>query len=119
MFISDANFRPSIQLVCRYLSALEQRLHDAEALLGVIISSSDSRATTMVADLSKDALAASIIARVASSSFGPVGRNALRHHDCNSNSRRRSIDLRQQQMNEHEAPLIDGNGRFYMDHPML
>jgi len=92
------------------LSALEQRLHDAEALLGVIISSSDSRATTMVADLSKDSLAASIIARVANSSFGPMGRSALRHRDCNSNSRRRSIDLRQQQMNEHEAPLIDNSG---------
>lgn len=103
--------------MCRYLSALEQRLHDAEALLGVIISSSDSRATTMVSDLSKDSLAASIIARVANSSYGPVGRNALRHRDCNSNSRRRSIDLRQQQMNEHEAPLIDGNGGSYLSPP--
>lgn len=94
----------------RYLSALEQRLHDAEALLGVIISSPDPRATTMVQDLSKDSLAAAIIARVTNSTFGPIGRNALQHRDSNTNTRRRSIDLRNQQMTEQETPVIDGNG---------
>lgn len=92
-----------------YLSALEQRLHDAEALLGAIISSNDSRATTLVSDLSKDPLAGSIIARVTNSSFGPVGRNALLHRDSNANSRRRSVDLRQH-VKDQEVPLIDGNG---------
>jgi hypothetical protein len=94
-----------------YLSALEQRLHDAEALLGAIISSNDSRATTLVTDLSKDSLASSIITRVTNSSFGPVGRNALRHRDSNANSRRRSINLRQEGTTDQEAPLIDGNGK--------
>ncbi|KAF8585945.1 hypothetical protein K439DRAFT_1659988 [Ramaria rubella] len=101
-----------------YLSALEQRLHDAEALLGVIISSSDPRATTMIADLSKDSLAASIISRVANGSFGPIGRDALRRHnaDAHANSRRRSVHLRQQQM-DHAPPLIDVNGHLVFNTP--
>ncbi|GJJ06448.1 hypothetical protein Clacol_000640 [Clathrus columnatus] len=100
-----------------YLSALEQRLHDAEALLGVIISSPDPRATTMVQDLSKDPLAAAIIARVTNSTFGPIGRNALQHRDSNTNPRRRSIDLRNQQMVEQETPMIDGNGHLVFNTP--
>ncbi|KAF8514204.1 hypothetical protein BU17DRAFT_94692 [Hysterangium stoloniferum] len=101
----------------RYLSALEQRLHDAEALLGVIISSHDPRATTMILDLQKDSLAAAIIARVANSSFGPVGRNALQHRDNNTNPRRRSVDLRHQQISEQEAPMIDSNGHLVFTAP--
>ncbi|KIJ54067.1 hypothetical protein M422DRAFT_42332 [Sphaerobolus stellatus SS14] len=57
-----------------YLSALEQRLNDAEALLGALICSKDPRASTLITDLSKDSLAQSIIHRVSNSEFGPAGR---------------------------------------------
>lgn len=66
----------------------------------------------MVQDLSKDSLAAAIIARVTNSTFGPIGRNALQHRDSNNNARRRSVDLRSQQMVEQETPQIDGNGTY-------
>jgi len=99
------------------LSALEQRLHDAEALLGAIISSNDSRATTLVSDLSNDPLAGSIISRVTNSSFGPVGRNVLRQRNSKPNSRRRSINLRQEETNDQEAPMIDVNGHLIFTSP--
>lgn len=62
----------------------------------------------MIQDLSKDSLAANIIARVTNSTFGPIGRSSIRHRDPNT-SRRRSMDLRHQ-LTESEAPMIDRNG---------
>ncbi|KIJ54059.1 hypothetical protein M422DRAFT_64258 [Sphaerobolus stellatus SS14] len=95
-----------------YLSALESRLHESEALLGVILSTADIRAQTLVTDLRNDPLASTIIKRITNSVFGPVGRAALRgsHNtgrssppDCNepTNSRR-------QQMNCREVALMPG-----------
>lgn len=57
-----------------YIDAIESRLHQLEALLGIIIASSDPRAQSLVDDLSQDTLARDIIARVDSSAFGPKGR---------------------------------------------
>ncbi|KAH7101246.1 fungal-specific transcription factor domain-containing protein [Auriculariales sp. MPI-PUGE-AT-0066] len=57
-----------------YIDAIESRLHQLEALLGIIISSQDTRAQSLVEDLSQDTLARDIIARVDNSPFGPRGR---------------------------------------------
>ncbi|EJD52017.1 hypothetical protein AURDEDRAFT_158861 [Auricularia subglabra TFB-10046 SS5] len=60
-----------------YIDAIESRLHQLEALLGIIIASSDSRAQSLVDDLSQDTLAREIIARVDNSPFGPKGRKQV------------------------------------------
>ncbi|KIJ54061.1 hypothetical protein M422DRAFT_42327 [Sphaerobolus stellatus SS14] len=54
----------------------EQRLSNAEGLLGAIICSNDSRATSLISDLSADPLASSIIQRVREGEFGLAGRAA-------------------------------------------
>jgi len=58
------------------MNALEQRLSNAEGLLGAIICSNDSRATSLISDLSTDVLANSIIQRVREGEFGLGGRAA-------------------------------------------
>lgn len=90
-----------------YLSALEQRLNDAEALLGVLICSKDPRAASLIADLSKDPLASSIIHRVSKSEFGPTGR-AERHQSSVS-----------RQFKQSESPIfsIDHNGHLVFTSP--
>ena len=59
-----------------YIDAIETRLHQAEAILGTVISSSDPRARSLIADLQQDTLASSVIARVDSSPFGTNARIA-------------------------------------------
>jgi hypothetical protein len=79
----------------RYLTALEQRLNDAEALLGALICSKDSRAATLITDLSQDPLAAAILDRIAKSEFGPQGRSdhpGLASKKANSNTTDYKID---------------------------
>lgn len=58
------------------MSALEQRLSNAEGLLGAIICSNDPRAMSLVSDLSTDSLANHIISRVREGEFGLSGRAA-------------------------------------------
>ncbi|TDL19912.1 hypothetical protein BD410DRAFT_393356 [Rickenella mellea] len=63
-----------------YIHALERRLHEVEAVLGTLIGSSDPRARSLIADLSKDPLAKNIVQRVVVGPFGPSGRsNELSH----------------------------------------
>ncbi|KIL66147.1 hypothetical protein M378DRAFT_75687 [Amanita muscaria Koide BX008] len=57
-----------------YIDAIEARLHQTEALLGILISASDSRAQTLLRDLAKDPLAREIINRVDNSPYGVKGR---------------------------------------------
>jgi hypothetical protein len=103
----------------RYLSALESRLHEAEALLGVIISSNDMRAKTLVFDLAKDSLANTIIKRVTHSVFGPIGRETLRVRGAGGSCSdtqggptnfRRPTDSRRQQMNSREVAMMGDDG---------
>jgi len=98
----------------RYLSALENRLHEAEALLGVIISLEDTRAKTLVNDLATDDLAKAIITRITNSIFGPKGRAALRAQLGNEDGKRGShslpkapIESRRQRMNYNQVALKD------------
>ncbi|KIM22896.1 hypothetical protein M408DRAFT_28343 [Serendipita vermifera MAFF 305830] len=53
-----------------YLTDLELKLHQMEALLGVVLASSDPRATSLVAAISNDSVARDVLTRVDSS---PVG----------------------------------------------
>ncbi|KAH7911436.1 fungal-specific transcription factor domain-containing protein [Hygrophoropsis aurantiaca] len=57
-----------------YIDAIEARLHQTEALLGVIIGSGDERARGVVRDLGADTLAREIINRVDNSPYGAKGR---------------------------------------------
>ncbi|KAF8495066.1 hypothetical protein JB92DRAFT_2834837 [Gautieria morchelliformis] len=110
----------------RYLSALESRLHEAEALLGVIISSNDVRAKTLVFDLAKDSLASTIIKRVTHSVFGPVGRESLRVRGAGGACSepqvapagfRRPTDSRRQQMNSREVAMMGDDGNLVFTTP--
>ncbi|GJJ13475.1 hypothetical protein Clacol_007729 [Clathrus columnatus] len=90
-----------------YLSALEQRLNDAEALLGALICSKDPRAASLISDLSMDPLASSIINRVSKSEFGPAGRA----------ERARSSASRQFKQSETPIFSIDHNGHLVFTTP--
>ncbi|KAF8578646.1 hypothetical protein K439DRAFT_1638648 [Ramaria rubella] len=57
-----------------YITALEGRVHRLEALWGVIVSSEDSRAQTLIADIVEDGLAHDILSEVDIGAFGPSGR---------------------------------------------
>ncbi|KDR77152.1 hypothetical protein GALMADRAFT_246384 [Galerina marginata CBS 339.88] len=57
-----------------YIDAIEARLHQTEALLGIILAASDSRAQSLLRDIGKDPLAKEIIARVDNSPYGVKGR---------------------------------------------
>jgi hypothetical protein len=59
---------------CRYIHTVESRLHEVEALLGILLSISDNRAVTVLADIAEDPFARQIIERVNHSPFGPLGR---------------------------------------------
>ncbi|GLB40011.1 putative fungal specific transcription factor [Lyophyllum shimeji] len=57
-----------------YIDAIEARLHQTEALLGIMLSASDPRAQSLLRDLGKDPLAKEIINRVDNSPYGVKGR---------------------------------------------
>ncbi|KAI0249787.1 fungal-specific transcription factor domain-containing protein [Lactifluus subvellereus] len=57
-----------------YIDAIEARLHQTEALVGIILAVNDSRARGLLDDLSQDPLAYEIIRRVDNSSYGVKGR---------------------------------------------
>ncbi|KIJ50913.1 hypothetical protein M422DRAFT_244864 [Sphaerobolus stellatus SS14] len=110
-----------------YLAALENRLHEAEALLGAIISAEETRAKTLIADLSKDDLANAIIMRITNSVFGPRGRVALRTHAARGPSPqedyspgmtlKQPTDSRRQQMNSREVALRGTKGKHVFKSP--
>ncbi|KAI0800103.1 fungal-specific transcription factor domain-containing protein [Fomes fomentarius] len=58
-----------------YIDAIEARLHQTEALLGILLNSKDSRAKTVLEDLAEDPLAKEIITRVDNSPYGYKGRS--------------------------------------------
>ncbi|KAI0088316.1 fungal-specific transcription factor domain-containing protein [Irpex rosettiformis] len=57
-----------------YIDAIEARLHQTEALVGILLASKDSRAKSLLEDLSEDSLAKEIIDRVNNSPYGHKGR---------------------------------------------
>ncbi|KAH8083353.1 fungal-specific transcription factor domain-containing protein [Cristinia sonorae] len=57
-----------------YIDAIEARLHQTEALIGILLSSKDSRAKTLLDDLREDTLAKEIISRVDNGTYGHQGR---------------------------------------------
>ncbi|KAF9270701.1 hypothetical protein L218DRAFT_993268 [Marasmius fiardii PR-910] len=57
-----------------YIHAIEQRWHQVESLLGVILQCPDLRVRSVVADLRQDDLARDILARVDMGPYGPTGR---------------------------------------------
>ncbi|KAG6884482.1 hypothetical protein C0993_010666, partial [Termitomyces sp. T159_Od127] len=57
-----------------YIDAIEARLHQTEALLGIIISTNDVRAQSLLRDIGKDPFAKEIINRVDNSPYGVKGR---------------------------------------------
>ncbi|KAH9847011.1 fungal-specific transcription factor domain-containing protein [Lenzites betulinus] len=57
-----------------YIDAIEARLHQTEALIGILLSSRDARAKAVLDDLAEDQLAKEIIGRVDNSPYGFKGR---------------------------------------------
>lgn len=57
-----------------YIDAIEARLHQTEALIGILLGSKDSRARSVLEDISEDPLAKEIINRVDNSPYGHKGR---------------------------------------------
>ncbi|KAI9432934.1 fungal-specific transcription factor domain-containing protein [Lactarius indigo] len=57
-----------------YIDAIEARLHQTEALVGIMLAANDSRARGLLDDLSQDPLAQEIIQRVDNSPYGVKGR---------------------------------------------
>ncbi|KAF8529262.1 fungal-specific transcription factor domain-containing protein [Hysterangium stoloniferum] len=92
----------------RYLTALESRIHEAEALLGAIISS--PQADSIVNTLSNDSLAEKIITRVSKSVFGPQGRRRSEQAVATTSRNRRRPDKEQQQMSNGAVIYSSDNG---------
>ncbi|KAJ7076495.1 fungal-specific transcription factor domain-containing protein [Mycena belliarum] len=65
-----------------YIDAIEARLHQTEALVGILLSAAggreggDQRADGLMKDLRDDPLARAILARIEASPYGPLGRAA-------------------------------------------
>ncbi|KAF9563839.1 hypothetical protein CPC08DRAFT_721409 [Agrocybe pediades] len=57
-----------------YIDAIEARLHQTEALLGIMLATPDPRAQSLLRDIGKDPLAKEIISRVDNSPYGTKGR---------------------------------------------
>lgn len=57
-----------------YIDAIEARLHQTEALVGIMLATKDPRAHSLLEDLAKDPLAKEIINRVDNSPYGVKGR---------------------------------------------
>ncbi|KAJ4002275.1 fungal-specific transcription factor domain-containing protein [Lentinula boryana] len=57
-----------------YIHAIEQRWHQVESLLGVILQCTDPRVQGVLADLRQDELACEILNRVDMGPYGPSGR---------------------------------------------
>ncbi|KAF9485619.1 hypothetical protein BDN70DRAFT_533969 [Pholiota conissans] len=57
-----------------YIDAIEARLHQTEALLGILLATEDERARGVLRDIGEDPLAREIIARVDNSPYGVKGR---------------------------------------------
>ncbi|KAG6865247.1 hypothetical protein C0991_004128 [Blastosporella zonata] len=57
-----------------YIDAIEARLHQTEALLGIMLSANDTRAQSLLRDIGKDPIAKEIINRVDNSPYGVKGR---------------------------------------------
>ncbi|KAG7095560.1 hypothetical protein E1B28_006297 [Marasmius oreades] len=89
-----------------YIDAIEARLHQMEALLGIMLSCDDDRATTLLKDLSQDPLANHIINRVANSSYGVKGR-ARGSEQISNESKGRYVQAKQS----------DANGEIASTHP--
>jgi len=97
------------------------RLHEAESLLGVIISLKETRAKSLLNDLSKDALAKAIISRIANSIFGPTGTDTPTWAEKNPEPSRpkESMETRRQQTNARQVALSEDSGmdcRYDLEH---
>lgn len=57
-----------------YIDAIEARLHQTEALVGIMLATKDPRAASLLQDMAKDPLAKEIINRVDNSPYGVKGR---------------------------------------------
>ncbi|KAF9530638.1 fungal-specific transcription factor domain-containing protein [Crepidotus variabilis] len=57
-----------------YIDAIEARLHQTEALIGIMLATTDSRAQSLLRDIAMDSLAKEIINRVDNSPYGVKGR---------------------------------------------
>jgi hypothetical protein len=64
-----------------YLSDLELKLHQMEALIGVVLASQDPRASSLIADISRDSVARDILNRVDTSLVGTHRVDQLSGHD--------------------------------------
>ncbi|KAH8835572.1 fungal-specific transcription factor domain-containing protein, partial [Flagelloscypha sp. PMI_526] len=58
-----------------YIHAIEQRWHQVESLLGVLLQSKDPRVQSVINDLKRDNLACEILNRVDLGPYGPSGRS--------------------------------------------
>jgi hypothetical protein len=58
----------------RYLRAVEQRLHESEAVLGILLSVPDPQLQNVISGVNEDPFGKKIIDRVHSGAFGPGGR---------------------------------------------
>ncbi|TFK29468.1 hypothetical protein FA15DRAFT_752599 [Coprinopsis marcescibilis] len=68
-----------------YIDAIEARLHQTEALVGIMLATKDPRARSLLEDMSKDPLGKEIINRVDNSPYGVKGRK----RDVNPGSKSR------------------------------
>ncbi|KXN89712.1 Nitrogen assimilation transcription factor nirA [Leucoagaricus sp. SymC.cos] len=85
-----------------YIDAIEARLHQTEALVGIMLSSKDSRAQSLLRDIAQDPLAKEIITRVDNSPYGVKGRKRSSESPTSSNKKAESPPAGTSKENEGE-----------------
>ncbi|KAI0943292.1 hypothetical protein AcW1_002495 [Taiwanofungus camphoratus] len=86
-----------------YIDAIEARLHQTEALIGILLGSKDSRARGVLDDISEDPLVKEIINRVDNSPYGHKGRSRGAEASSSSRTRPTAGDQREGESSLHST----------------
>ncbi|KAJ6591306.1 fungal-specific transcription factor domain-containing protein [Mycena vulgaris] len=90
-----------------YIDAIEARLHQTEALVGILLAAAgrgEARAGGVLRDLGEDPLARAILARIDSSAYGPAGRGASSSSASSSNNNNNNSNNNSRNSSAHSTP---------------
>jgi len=98
-----------------YIDAIEARLHQTEALVGIMLASRDPRAQSLLRDIARDPFAHEIIARVDASPYGVKGRSK---DLVASTSKKHESSSTHHPSNEWQDAVVDMLNAGRTDHPL-
>lgn len=97
-----------------YIDAIEARLHQTEALVGIMLASRDPRAQSLLRDIARDPVAHEIISRVDASPYGVKGRS----QDFVASTTKKYESSSHHPSNEWQDAVVDMLNAGRTDHPL-